>query len=128
MLTPTYLFIFIAGFLAVSAMFLPGISGAFILLVLGLYEFMIDSIHSFRIDNIFIFLLGAILGAFVISRFIDLFFRIDKSKTLYVLLGLVIGTLAIPIKQIIETGFGNVYIVIFLAMIGGSFGLWLTKR
>ncbi len=44
---PGYIFIFFGGFLAASAMFLPGISGAFILLILGLYEFMIDALDDF---------------------------------------------------------------------------------
>ena len=39
--------IFLAGFIAISAMLLPGISGSYILLILGKYEFMLDSISSF---------------------------------------------------------------------------------
>ena len=35
---PALWYVFLGGFVAISAMFLPGISGSFILLVLGLYQ------------------------------------------------------------------------------------------
>ena len=40
------LFIFIAGALAICAMILPGISGAFILVLLGAYKPVLDAIHD----------------------------------------------------------------------------------
>ncbi len=104
-ITPTPLYIFLGGFIAISAMFLPGISGSFILLILGLYEFMINALHdpTHNIKIILIFLIGAIHGAFAISRLISYLFKKDKCKTIYVLLGLVLGALSIPIKQIIQS-------------------------
>ena len=100
---PSLAYVFLGGFIAVSAMFLPGISGAFILLIMGLYEFMIEVLHSILQNIIFliVFLVGAVLGAVIISRIISFLFKKDKSKTLYFLLGLVIGALSIPIKRII---------------------------
>lgn len=103
--TPTCFYIFLGGFVAISAMFLPGILGAFILLIMGLYEFMINVLHdiSGNIKYFIIFVLGAIFGAFSISRIISFLFKKDKCKTLYFLLGLVIGALSIPIKRILES-------------------------
>ena len=103
-ITPTNLYIFIGGFFTISAMFLPGISGSFILLIMGLYKFMINALHNpyNNIKTIMIFMLGAILGALTISRVISFFFKKDKCKTIYVLLGLVIGALSIPIKNIYQ--------------------------
>ncbi len=108
-ITPTPFYIFFCGFVAISAMFLPGISGSFILLILGTYEFMINALHDLtnNFKTISMFILGAILGAFTISRIISFLFRKDKCKTIYVLLGLVIGALSIPIKQIIQTQQSN---------------------
>ena len=103
--TPNLIYILIAGFLAISAMFLPGISGAFILLILGVYEFMLNVIHNI-VDNIaffIVFLIGAALGAFIISRVISFLFKKDRCKTLYVLLGLVVGSLSIPIKRMFQS-------------------------
>ena len=102
---PNFIYIFIGGFFAISAMFLPGISGAFILLVMGIYEFMLDVLHNLK-DNMLYFIsfaLGAIVGAYSISRLVSYLFKKDKCKTLYFLLGLVIGALTIPITQVIET-------------------------
>ena len=103
-ITPSLYYVFIGGFFAISAMFLPGISGAFILLIMGLYEFMINVLHDIlrNISYFIVFGLGAVLGAFAISRVISFLFRKDKCKTLYFLLGLVIGAVSIPIKRIIE--------------------------
>jgi len=50
-----------------------------------------------------VFILGAGLGAFTISRIISFLFRKDRCKTLYVLLGLVVGSLSIPLRRIYET-------------------------
>lgn len=99
---PSMYYVFIGGFVAVSAMFLPGISGAFILLVLGLYGFMINILHNIAesLDYLLVFIVGVVLGAFVISRIIMFLFEKDRCKTLYFLLGLVIGALSIPLKKI----------------------------
>ncbi|MFH1849129.1 MAG: DUF368 domain-containing protein [archaeon] len=99
---PSYLYVFFAGFVAVSAMFLPGISGAFILLILGLYDFMISVLHNI-LDNIpylLSFMAGAALGALSISKLISYLFRTRRCKTLYFLLGLVVGALSIPVKRL----------------------------
>ncbi len=103
---PSYGYVFLGGFFAISAMFLPGISGSFILLIMGIYPFMLEVLHNLR-DKLVYFLvfgIGAALGAFFISRLIVFLFKKDKCKTLYVLLGLVIGTLSIPIKKVLGSG------------------------
>ena len=41
-----YWFVFLSGALAICAMILPGISGAFILLLLGKYAFVLDAINN----------------------------------------------------------------------------------
>lgn len=101
---PSYFYLFFGGFLAVNAMFLPGISGAFILLVLGLYEFMIKALADFynNLKVLFIFILGALLGAFTISRLVAFFLKKKKNKTLLFLFGLVLGSLGVPVKRVSE--------------------------
>jgi putative membrane protein len=102
-LNPSLTYIFISGFIAISAMFLPGISGSFILLILGVYEFMINVLHNIidKIYYFFAFIFGGILGALTISKFVSYLFEKDKPKTLYFLLGLVLGCLSIPLRNII---------------------------
>ncbi len=122
---PSLGYVLLGGFCAVNAMFLPGISGAFILLIMGLYEFMINVLNNIRnnISYFLVFTAGAMLGAFTISRIISFLFKKNKCRTLYTLLGLVIGALATPVKKIIETTsfqMSYVLIMVFWCLLGAS--------
>ena len=85
--------IFLAGFIAISAMLLPGISGSYILLILGKYEFMLDSISSFNWINILIFSLGAITGILSFSKMIHYLLKNYYKSTIFFLSGLMMGAL-----------------------------------
>ncbi len=129
--TPTLGYVFLGGFFAVSAMFLPGISGAFILLIMGLYEFMINVLNdiSSNVSYFLIFITGALSGAFCISRIISFLFKKNKCRTLYVLLGLVIGALSTPLKKILQTAsfqISNVFIMVFWFLLGISLVVLVT--
>ncbi len=131
--TPTLGYVFLGGFFAVSAMFLPGISGAFILLIMGLYEFMINVLNdiSSNISYFLLFIAGALSGAFCISRIISFLFKKNKCKTLYVLLGLVIGALSTPLKRILQTAsfqISNVFIMVFWLLLGALLVVLVTRR
>ncbi|MFT4303065.1 MAG: DUF368 domain-containing protein [Candidatus Woesearchaeota archaeon] len=99
---PTILYIYLSGILAISAMFLPGISGSYILLILGLYEYMLNALRNILdyIFDVIIFILGAISGVFLISRIVSYLLERYHSNTLYFLLGLVIGSLFMPLSNI----------------------------
>ena len=85
--------IFFSGFIAISAMLLPGISGSYILLILGKYKFMLDSISSLNFSNISIFSLGAILGILSFSKIIHWLIINYYRVTIFFLSGLMLGTL-----------------------------------
>ena len=61
-------FIFLCGFIAISAMLLPGISGSFILLILGKYAYIINALGVFDVAVILAFGFGALSGLVVFSR------------------------------------------------------------
>jgi putative membrane protein len=129
--TPTLGYVFLGGFFAVSAMFLPGISGAFILLIMGLYEFMINVLNdiSNNISYFLLFIIGALSGAFCISRIISFLFKKNRCRTLYVLLGLVIGALSVPLKKIFQTAsfqISNVFIMVFWLLLGALLVVLVT--
>jgi putative membrane protein len=131
--TPTLGYVFLGGFFAVSAMFLPGISGAFILLIMGLYEFMINVLNDIRnnISYFLLFITGALSGAFCISRIISFLFKKNKCRTLYVLLGLVIGALSTPLKKILQTAtfeISTVFIMVFWLLLGALLVVLVTSR
>ena len=85
--------IFFSGFIAISAMLLPGISGSYILLILGKYKFMLESISSLNFANISIFSLGAILGILSFSKIIHWLIINYYRATIFFLSGLMLGTL-----------------------------------
>lgn len=100
----TLLYVFVSGFIAVSAMFLPGLSGAYLLLILGMYEYMIGVLHNVRdkMADFFVFIIGGFFGVLVLSRIITFFLDKWHSKTLFFLLGIVLGGLSVPIKRIYD--------------------------
>jgi putative membrane protein len=86
-------FVLIAGAIAICAMILPGISGAFILLILGKYKYMFDAIDAFDIATIAVFIVGCIIGLLSFARLISWFLRNYQSITVAVLAGFMIGSL-----------------------------------
>ncbi|MDZ7646898.1 MAG: DUF368 domain-containing protein [Cytophagales bacterium] len=75
--TPTnYPFIFFCGALAICAMILPGISGAFILLLIGKYEYMIKALIDINIPCYHrLSFLGCLLGLLGFSTIFKLDFK-----------------------------------------------------
>jgi putative membrane protein len=103
--TPSgYPFIFFCGAIAICAMILPGISGAFILLLLGKYEFMINALINFDIPVIIVFMLGCVLGLLGFSRFLNWILTHYRFPTLALLAGFMIGSLnkVWPWKEVIS--------------------------
>jgi len=92
--TPTAAwFIFICGFIAISAMLLPGISGSFILLILGKYAYIINALGEFDLSVILTFAAGALAGIVVFSRTIVWLLNHYHQSTLLVIKGILIGSL-----------------------------------
>jgi putative membrane protein len=92
--TPTAAwFIFLCGFIAISAMLLPGISGSFILLILGKYAYIINALGEFDLVVIFTFGSGALTGLVVFSRAIVWLLKHFHQATLLVIKGILIGSL-----------------------------------
>lgn len=92
--TPTNLpFIFFCGALAICAMILPGISGAFILLLIGKYEYMITALISFDLPVIIVFVLGCFIGLISFSHFLSWLLDNYRFPALALLAGFMIGSL-----------------------------------
>lgn len=86
-------FIFLAGALAICAMILPGISGAFILLTLGKYEFIIDAVHTLNLPVLIVFALGCLAGLLSFSRAVSWLLDHYHDITVALLSGFMIGSL-----------------------------------
>ena len=87
------LFLFFAGALAICAMILPGISGAFILVIIGAYGPVLEAISNRDIKTILIIGTGAIVGLLSFSKLLRWLFKSYNQLTLAVLTGFMIGSL-----------------------------------
>ncbi|WP_372752453.1 DUF368 domain-containing protein [Labilibaculum sp.] len=104
--TPSsYWFLFLSGALAICAMILPGISGAFILLLLGKYEFILNAISSFKLDVIAIVGAGAVIGLLSFSNLLSWLLKKYHNMTIALLAGFMIGSLnkVWPWKETVST-------------------------
>jgi len=97
-------FIFLAGAIAICAMILPGISGAFILLLLSKYEYMIQAITKINIPVILVFALGCIVGLLSFSRLLSWTLKHYRNPALALLGGFMLGSLnkVWPWKEVIS--------------------------
>lgn len=92
-------YIFICAMIAISAMVLPGISGSTLLLIFGLYIPIINAIKEFLHLNLnylpvlMIFGFGVIAGALIIIKLIKLALEKCRPQTIYLIIGLMIGSL-----------------------------------
>ena len=102
-------FIFFSGLVAICAMILPGISGAFILLILGKYEFITGCLKNpFLAENfitIVIFCAGCFVGLMGFARFLNLLLDRWHNLTIAFLTGLMAGSLPRiwPWKEVVES-------------------------
>ncbi|BDW93233.1 DUF368 domain-containing protein [Muricauda ruestringensis] len=108
-------FLFLSGALAICAMILPGISGAFILVLLGSYKTILDAVHERDIKIILTVGAGAIFGLLSFARLLKWMFNHYKNITLALLTGFILGSLnkIWPWKKVLETKtFGEKIIVV----------------
>lgn len=112
-------YLLFSGFVAIIAMILPGVSGAFLLLLLGSYQTVLNSITGLveglvqgdwatardSIINIIMVAIGAVLGIKLFSRALTWLFENKKNLTLALLTGFMIGSLnkLWPWKEVLST-------------------------
>lgn len=86
-------YIVLSGAIAICAMILPGISGAFILVLLGSYNLVIEGIKDVDLKIIGLFAIGCIVGLLSFSRLLKYLFAHFKNIVLAVLSGFLFGSL-----------------------------------
>ncbi|MDR2966943.1 MAG: DUF368 domain-containing protein [Methanobacteriaceae archaeon] len=111
--------LFFSGMIAICAMILPGISGAFILVLLGQYKYMLNVLNTLSIVEIITFCLGALIGILGFSKLLDYLLKHYKEATLTFLIGVMLGTLRTPYNEIANNidGSNLVSVIICLALI-----------
>lgn len=98
------IFIFFSGALAICAMILPGISGAFILVLLGAYHIVLNAVSTFDFSILLPFAFGIVCGILSFSRALNWLFSNHKNTTIAGLTGFIVGSLnkVWPWKQTLD--------------------------
>lgn len=100
-------YIFLSGFIGISAMILPGLSGAYILFVMGVYQYILSNLRQAQ-DLIFafnrerfievtavlgVFILGIFVGIKIFSKLLSWLLNLYPERSFAFLIGLMIGAL-----------------------------------
>lgn len=96
---PTLLRVFGSASVAICAMILPGVSGAFLLKALGIYEVTLEAgrgalaLDGADILYVLTFMLGAAIGLGIFSKILNWLLKRYKDVTMAALVGLMAGAL-----------------------------------
>jgi putative membrane protein len=139
--TPTMLVL--GGAIAISAMILPGISGAFMLLLLGLYPVVVNAVHDRDVFIVLWVALGCLIGILSFSQLLQWLLKQWHDRVMSFMLGFVVGALVkvwpwqieenhqwfLPNQYTAATGLDNYLWFSIIAFIFGSLlVLLLTVR
>ncbi|MBU5480631.1 DUF368 domain-containing protein [Blautia sp. MSJ-19] len=90
--------LFLVGMIAISAMFLPGISGSTLLLIFGMYIPVLNGVKSLLsmdfscFPALVIFGCGVMTGAVTVVKVIQVCLERFRIQTMYMILGMMIGS------------------------------------
>jgi putative membrane protein len=105
-----YLYIFCCGLIAICAMILPGISGAFILILLGVYDQVLNALRVLDLGIMVVFAAGCGIGLLSFSHVLSWTFFYYRQQTYAFLIGMLIASVLVlwPWKYVAEeTGHGS---------------------
>jgi putative membrane protein len=89
----TVWFLFMSGAIAICAMILPGISGAFILVLLGKYHYVLEAVNNRDVFTLLLVAAGAGVGLATFVRLLNWLFNRYYDITIALLTGLMLGSL-----------------------------------
>lgn len=123
-------FVFLSGAIAICAMILPGISGAFILVLLGKYQYILGALNDLNFPIILTFMLGAAVGILSFSNLLRWLLNHYHDLTVAALVGFMLGSLreVWPWKESmlvdgVPTGNINILPASFTGEVGLALGL-----
>lgn len=104
-----YTVVFFGGMIAICAMILPGLSGAFILLILGIYEFILSALIGLQLDYILIFVAGCGIGLLSFTHALAWMLRHYHELSYGFICGMLAGSVVVlwPWQQIAEAYFDS---------------------
>jgi putative membrane protein len=96
--------LFVTGMIALCAMILPGISGAYLTLILGQYEYLLQAIRDVSLPEIITFIAGGAVGILLFSRALRYLLNHYTAALLAILTGLMLGSTRTLLDRINEAG------------------------
>ena len=128
-----YLLLLLMGFIASSAMVIPGISGSFILMVLGYYDkiiYTISTITNFSKlgSNLLIlvpFGIGVIIGIVFMAKLITNLIKKYETKTYFAIMGFVLSSVVVLLLQL--TDFKFTFINVATSLFALCWGYMLAR-
>jgi putative membrane protein len=85
--------VFVSAAVAICAMILPGISGAFLLEVMGIYTPTLEALRGFEMAYVLTFAAGAAAGLGTFAKLLDWLLEHRHDATMAALVGLIAGAL-----------------------------------
>lgn len=103
-----YVLLALVGFIASSAMVIPGISGSFVLMVFGYYEMIMATIsHLTTFKNIgrdliiiTVFGIGVLLGILFMAKLITKLIEKNEVRTYFAIMGFVLSSIVVLLIEI----------------------------
>lgn len=109
----TVILLLFSGFLDALATVVPGICGTALLMIIGYYNTVITSLGdifnfsnlSYNLFILFPFVIGLLIGIYLVSKLINYLFQHHKIKTYYSIIGFAITSIVILLIEV----FSNTY-------------------
>ena len=128
-----YILLLVMGFIASSAMVIPGISGSFILMVLGYYDkiiYTVSTITDFsKLGNNLLILvpfgIGVAMGIIFMAKLITNLIKRHETKTYFAIMGFVLSSVVVLLLQL--TDFKFTFVNIATSLFALCWGYMLAR-
>ncbi|PSQ86828.1 MAG: DUF368 domain-containing protein [Bacteroidetes bacterium QS_3_64_15] len=90
---PSLIRVFLSAAVAICAMILPGVSGAFLLEAMGIYSPTLEALTGLEWGYVLTFCMGAAIGLGTFAKLLDLLLTHRHDATMAALVGLIAGAL-----------------------------------
>lgn len=126
---PSYIMVVVIGFLEALTTIIPGISGTATFMILGLYDFVLELFSNPFTIYLPFFILGLVIGIFLISRIITYLLKKYPNEIYLIILSLTISSLFVLLKKtlMIKYTIFNFLVASFLFLLGSIFSYKLNK-
>jgi putative membrane protein len=133
---------FLSGVIAISAMVLPGLSGAFMLVLLGKYKGLLSAVTNQDFVTLLLVIAGAAVGIVSLAQLLGWLFKRYHDVTVAFLVGMLIGSLRKiwpwkdpldSVKNVLPSSFTWEVVLAIVLLVAGfalvtGLNLWASRR